>query len=348
MPLPVQPDVTQKPLDPAVNLSRGFAIPSGEASAGNTTNSSTGTGTQRQGASNGASLTSDAAAEAARQEKLGAVLVNLGGATEEQVFGSRSGPVMQAYREHRVPDLLVINRRQDDAAANPFVWYQPWTWLSSGQQVSPLRWEHRAAPAGSSSHTTTTTTSGGAPPSPVSVDVSTATSNAAVVDAPLPFLSSAAVAAVAADRKQKRKKAGLPPVVMVPLTDAQVTLLTPLVREDRQKLLASEERIHKVLQGIEDTRYKYLVPSQDLSCERAVHDVVVCYQRQNAVADKKRLVILAGREAEAAKGFSNRLNDEDLDVPIVLFDALACGAKVSALKKCTAAMVASYSDGSLD
>lgn len=343
-----QPEVTTKPVDPLADLNRGISIASPSSSSSSEpsaapASSSNGSNAEPDGGgaaavATGASPSVDPL-EASRQTKLGLLLVELGGVPEERVFGSRDSAAMRAYREHRVPDLLVINRPEDDAAAHPLVWYKPWTWWSAGPQVSPMRWssEPGTGPAAAKETKAIGTE-----------DAATATEATGPVESSESLLLKAADAAVA-ERKKRKKKSGLPPVIMTPLSEDDVQgKLTEQVRQDREKLLTSEERIHKVLQGIEDTRYKYLVPSQELSCERQVLDVVTCYERRNAEAEKKRAAITQKRKEEIAKGFSNQIDDVDVDAPIVLFDALACGAKVEALKKCTAAMVASYSEGEIN
>jgi len=78
--------------------------------------------------------------ELAAVTKLGILLVNTGAADEAKVFGSAGSAVMKAYRSGVISDLVVVNRAEDDAARHPFAWYKPWTWFTSGAQVSPMQW----------------------------------------------------------------------------------------------------------------------------------------------------------------------------------------------------------------
>jgi hypothetical protein len=290
------------------------AAATGSVGANNGDSSSTSISSSSNNNNGGAS-----ADDVERLTKLGVLLVNVGAASEEKVFGVKNSAAMQTYRDHRMSDLLVINRSEDDAAAHPLCWYKPWTWWTSGRQVSPiLRVPASAAStvtAGQSSTSTgaATTTATGA-----------SQTNAAHVET-LP---------AAEPHVKPRKKAGLPTVNMRPLTDDEVAVLTPAVQEDRGKLLKAEEHIHKMLQNIEDTRYRYLVPSRDLHCEAEVVAVVRCYaERQQAAAalKAKNGVAAGGVDGIPAEG------------AVVRSDLLACGPSVQQLKKCAEAMAMAYS-----
>lgn len=302
------PSVTKEPVQPGSNVSKNVEI-----SPENTPNSIS-------------------PEEADRQTKLGILLVNQGVAQESQVFGSNTD-IMKAVRNRQVPDLLVINRPQDDAHLDLAKWYKPWTWFKGAPRVSPMQW---SAP----------------PPVPPPAPPPARVEEGSQTDAD-PDVAEALPLPPAPERKAEpeappapKKRSGLPPVVLEPLSDSAVASLAPAVRADRDKLLKAEANVHQILQGIEDTRYKYLVPSTELSCEAEVVEVVKCYAVENANAAKKRAAILREREDELAKGYSNRIDENGyLDKPIILFDALNCGPKVKKLKQCTEKMLKDYSDG---
>lgn len=287
-----------------------------------------------------------AAEELRRRTALGTLLVNMGAAPEEKVFGAAGSPAMQAYREHRMQELLVIHRPQDDAAAHPVSWYKPWTWWTGGAQVSPIVREvhhhHRVAGSGpttapaQTSDTTQTEQDAAAPAA------AAAAGGAAIPADVLPAQETAKATA-----QPKRKRKGLPTVNMRPLTDDEVASLTPAVRAEREKLLRSEEHIHKTLQGIEDTRYRYLVPSRDLKCEAEVAAVVRCYAERNhtsaAAAAQTGSESNSGSGASSSKvGVAARRGGAE-ERPLVRADLLACGPHVQRLKTCAETMVMKYS-----
>lgn len=301
------PSVTKEPAQPGSNVKKSVEI-----SPDNTPNSIS-------------------PEEADRQTKLGIFLVNNGVADESQVFGANTN-IMKAVRSRQVPDLLVINRPQDDKTHNPVKWYKPWTWFFGGPRVSPMQWS-------------------GAPPLPPPPPQRTEEGSQTDADPDLGEETDSMPPPVIKKPEPDappppKKRSGLPPVIMEPLSDSAVANLTPAVRADRDKLLKAEANVHKILQGIEDTRYKYLVPSTELSCEAEVVEVVKCYAIENANAAQKKAAILKEREDELAKGYSNRIDEDGyLDKPIIVFDALNCGPKVRKLKQCTEKMLKDYSDG---
>ncbi|KAK7198040.1 hypothetical protein NESM_000759600 [Novymonas esmeraldas] len=246
-------------------------------------------------AGSAAAAVPDAAADAElrRRIDLGVLLVNMGAATEERVFGMQDSAAMHAYRERRVRELLVVNRRQDDAAAHPLVWFKPWTWWRSGPQVSPMQWGVYPHPAGSTGGSDAATSTAATPPSPPADGG---------VEAPAPTAPPA-----------RRRRKGLPAVDTRALTSDEVSALTAAVRDERAALLRGEEDIHAALHGVEDRRYRYLVPSRDVKCEKQVVEVLRCYT-----------------EHTATEG-------------VVRGDLLACGPHVSRLRTCAEAMVAQYS-----
>lgn len=276
--------------------------------------------------------------EVARQVKLAALLVKLGAAKEENVFGSAQSELMKTFRDGRAADLLVVNRREDEADRHPFDWYNPATWLSSGVQVSQMTWGITPQPI-YILHPEMPTPRPSAPSATDSVE-------AAAVAASVSGDITTRLAADGSSLRVQKLKSGLPPVVMKPLPVSEVDALTPAVFGDREKLLKSEEAIHTRLQGIEDTRYRYLVPSIDMACETELTAVVKCYHKYNAVADAKRAARRVECAAEVDKRYSNKVvGAGDLGVPLVALDVLACGPVVSALKKCTAEMVRGSSQG---
>lgn len=354
-----QPTLTPTPIDPSADRSKRLGIsstfPTEDASSASDGNSSRGVNRL-----SGAPLSE---AERERQARLGALLVNLDAAKEEEVFGPSGAEVMRVYREHRAPDLLVINRREDDASQHPICWYKPWTWWTGGAQVSPMIWEDtgRSLPPlpSNDAHPTETTVEKEVPRQAVGKEVFTQTMETnepvpeVAVETPPPVVLTELAVQIATEEAERlnrsgayaQKKRGVPPVSMLPLTEEQLNLLTPTVREDRVKMLKAEENIHKTLQGIEDTRYKYLVPSTDIACEREVAEVTLCYARENAAAAAEKASRQQARAAEVAKGYSNQVEDEGVEKPIVLFNVLRCGPKVAAMKACTERMLSTYSDG---
>ncbi|CBZ23126.1 conserved hypothetical protein [Leishmania mexicana MHOM/GT/2001/U1103] len=264
--------------------------------------------------------------ELKRLTALGALLVNMGAASEEKIFGMKDSAPMLAYRQNRMHELLVINRPQDDAAAHMFIWYKPWTWWSSGAQVSPIV-KRMLTEEGSASAPRTT-----APP-----QTSGSTQTEADVVAPPPPPD--AVESKAAPSKRKK---GLPPVDMRALTDEEVDALTPAVRDERAKLLRSEKHIHETLQGMEDTRYRYLVPSRDLKCEAEVMAVVRCYAERNE-AKAASLAAEGGRAPSGAAAASHNGPSGGGEKATVRADLLACGLHVQRLKVCAESMVMQYS-----
>ncbi|KPA73811.1 putative mitochondrial hypothetical protein [Leptomonas pyrrhocoris] len=287
------------------------------------------------GAENGSGGSGMSPQDDERRTKLGVLLVNLGAASEEKVFGRKGSAAMQAYRDGNMTDLLVIHRPTDDAAAHPFHWYNPWTWWSSGPQVSPLV---RVPAAGSAS-------SGGPPSGSAETATVTAAVNSVVgatqadeTDVPPP------PPAVEPTVKPKKKK-GLPTVDMRPLKDDEVAALTPAVQDDRAKLLKTEAHLHTALQNIEDTRYRYLVPSRELHCEAEVAAVVRCYsERHEAFA----AATAAALKAQSAAEPSECVHAPATANPVVRADLLACGPDVQRLKRCAEAVAMTYShDGEL-
>ncbi|RNF27427.1 uncharacterized protein Tco025E_00357 [Trypanosoma conorhini] len=234
--------------------------------------------------------------ERERQIKLGLLVVRLGGAKENNVFGARGLTVPPR-------DLLVIHRPEDDAAARrPFKWYDPISWFLSGPRPSPMTWSASSAVKKSS------------PPTAAASVVADASVAAAVATA------TAATSATA------RKKRPLPPVDMHPLKDAAT--LEPAVGEERAKLLKDEASVHSVLDRIEEARYAYLVPSQELRCEAEVMSVLQCYMNGNAAA---------GVRAAAAEAPSPTALPAAAGV-------LQCGPVVALLRRCAEKMVVSYSE----
>lgn len=150
-----------------------------------------------------------------------------------------------------------------------------------------------------------------------------------------------------------KTKLGTPSVNTAPLTEQQAAQLTANVRADRDKLLAAEQHVHDVLQGLEDTRFKYLVPSADLPCDREVEAVVKCYVAKNAEAENRREAVRKRLQAEMRRDYMKADYPLSLaekkgsagvaDVPIVAFDALQCGPQVKQLRLCTDRMLEAYS-----
>ncbi|KAG5488211.1 hypothetical protein LSCM4_08191 [Leishmania orientalis] len=265
--------------------------------------------------------------EMKRLTTLGTLLVNMGAASEEKVFGMKDSAPMLAYRDHRMHDLLIINRPQDDAAAHPFIWYRPWTWWSSGARVSPLVVWRKPAPEERAREPVM------AAPPVIAASTQTERDRASPPSSDLGEPKAAP--------PPKRKK-GLPVVDMRALTDEEVDALTPSVRDERAKLLRSEKHIHETLQGMEDTRYRYLVPSRDLKCEAEVLDVVRCYAERNQATAAS----LAAEGGDAPPGATAALHNEASDVgekTVVRADLLACGPQVQRLRVCAESMVMKYS-----
>ncbi|EPY36790.1 hypothetical protein AGDE_00007 [Angomonas deanei] len=250
--------------------------------------------------------------EVERQKKLGAFIVQNNIASAEKVFGT---PSMRSP-----PDLLLINRSNEDALRHPKVWYKPWTWFTGGQQVGALQWSERH----------------GAPEPFPAVRRPEA--------APAPIEE---VEPEVEPRKVIKKKSGLPPVRMEIMKESEVQTLTPKVKEERDMLRQSEARIHQLLQGIEDTRYRYLIPSQDLKCEKEVTRVLRCYEKENEKALQKKHEIMRQREKELMSGVSNQVHSTvDLEKPVITTDVLNCAGLVKQLKTCTSKMVETYSANS--
>ncbi|TPP42988.1 hypothetical protein CGC20_35390 [Leishmania donovani] len=244
------------------------------------------------GNSHAPASTAESSEELKRLTALGTLLVNMGAASEEKIFGVKDSAPMLAYRQNRLHELLVINRPQDDAAAHMFIWYKPWTWWSSGAQVSPIVVKRMLTEEGSADAPRTT-----APPQ-------TPGSTQTEAD--------------------------------------EVDALTPAVRDERAKLLLSEKHIHETLQGMEDTRYRYLVPSHDLKCEAEVMDVVRCYAERNQ-AKAASLAAEGGRAPPGAAATSHNRLSGGGEKAVVRADLLACGPHVQRLKTCAESMVMQYS-----
>lgn len=276
-------------------------------------------------------------AELDQLAKLGAVLVNLGVTSDEAVFGSSSRRPMN--------DLVVIHRLQDEALRHPFDWRRPWSWVLSGAQVSPIVWRRYVdvplpppsapAPAAAASADVSVATSTEASPSVVSTETQTIETG-----------ERKTVAAAAAAAVVKRKRSGLPNVDMRPLTDAEVAALSENVRVARSKLLKSEESTHEALQGIEDTRYRYLVPSMELQCEAEVMAVLRCYKEKNAeVAAASNA---ANSTKDSASSSHSKRNPTEPMAPVIASELLACSGVVEQLSKCTRQMAHRYAlDGTI-
>ncbi|AAQ15751.1 uncharacterized protein TEOVI_000539800 [Trypanosoma equiperdum] len=245
--------------------------------------------------------------EVERQVKLGLLLVQLGAAKENQIFGPRG--LMTPPR-----DLLVINRYEDSKEARrPFKWYDPISWFLSGPKPSPMFWspspfrneeQERAV-------TTSPTAASGTAAATQTPEIGPATSLAPAV----------------------KKIRAIPPVDMRPLGDD--VHLEAAVRLDREKLLKDEETLHKMLNGVEDTRHAYLVPAQELQCEDEVLAVVQCYEKH-----------VSAIQAASGSGMSNsgKILSEGaaLELPVIA-DVLQCGPVVSLLRRCAEGVVGAYS-----
>ncbi|KEG07135.1 hypothetical protein DQ04_10781020 [Trypanosoma grayi] len=260
--------------------------------------------------------------ERERQIKLGLLLVRLGAATENSVFGARGLSVPPR-------DLLLIHRPEDDEdPRRPFKWYNPLSWFLSGPRPSPLRW--------SSSETPIKTKTAAAARAATRTTITTTTA-ASVIEA----ADAATSAAAAASEKVKKKKVRpLPVVNMQPLRDDSV--LEPAVREERTKLFKDEEEVHRVLDRIEETRYNYLVPSQELRCEDAVIAVAQCYDKCNAVAQSRATTAAAIPTTPAAAVAEGKLFS-NAALPAAA-EALQCGPVVALLKRCAEGVAAAYSE----
>ncbi|CAG9567218.1 conserved hypothetical protein [Leishmania major strain Friedlin] len=279
------------------------------------------------GNSHAPASTAEFSEELKRLTALGTLLVNMGAASEEKIFGVKDSAPMLAYRQNRMHELLVINRPQDDAAVHMFIWYKPWTWWSSGAQVSPIVVKRMLTEEGNAGEPRTTV--------PPQTTGSTQTEADVVAPPPPPD----AVEPKAAPLKRKK---GLPAVDMRALTDEEVDALTPAVRDERSKLLLSEKHIHGTLQGMEDTRYRYLVPSRDLKCETEVMNVVRCYTERNQ-AKAASLAAEGGRAPPGAAAASHNRPSGGGEKTVVRADLLACGPHVRRLKVCAESMVMQYS-----
>ncbi|CAJ1005366.1 hypothetical protein Q4I28_000686 [Leishmania naiffi] len=261
-----------------------------------------------------------------RLTALGTLLVNMGATSEEKVFGMKDSAPMLAYRANRMRELLVINRPQDDAAAHPFIWHKPWTWWSSGAQVSPIAVRRES-----------TQEEGASAPGATSRPQRTgSTQTEADVVAPPP---PDAVAPKAAPPKRKK---GLPAVDIRALTDEEAEALTPAVRDERAKLLRSEMRIHELLQGLESTRYRYLAPSHDFKCEAEVMAVIRCYAERNQARAASLAAEGGGAPPGTAAASHNGVSGGG-EKAVVRADLLACGPHVKHLKVCAESMVMKYS-----
>lgn len=65
------------------------------------------------------------------------------------------------------------------------------------------------------------------------------------------------------------------------VSDDVLSRLEAAAKEERRKLLGMEENIHGMLETIERTKHKFLVPARELKCEREIGAVVSCYERLN-------------------------------------------------------------------
>lgn len=309
-----------------------------DPATGSSSSSSPGTDTSANTKHTSNTTNTTPAVSAHEQEqltKLGVLLVNVGAASEEKVFGVKGSRAMQSYQNHAMTDLLVINRHEDDAAAHPFLWYKPWTWWRSGPQVSPIVrvpaltppvYSHGSAASLDSSHAVPTS------------DGTTQTDLGEDEALPPPPPAAATPPAV----KAKRKK-GLPTVDMRPLTDDEVAALTPAVQEDRAKVMKAEEHIHAALQNIEDTRYRYLVPARDLHCEAEVVAVVRCYAERHQAAASRHAAAAASSSAADNAAAAKTTSAAAAAAPVVRADLLACGPDVRQLKACAEKMAMAYS-----
>ncbi|KAH9593268.1 hypothetical protein LSM04_004906 [Trypanosoma melophagium] len=257
--------------------------------------------------------------ERERQIKLGLLLVRLGAAKENHVFGARGLTVPPR-------DLLVIHRPEDDAQMRrPFRWYNPISWFLSGPRPSPLRWSTTAGTITTSPKPNITTTG-------TTTTTTTTTAAAAAAEA---------AAEAASMAKLKRKTRPLPTVRMEQLKDD--TVLESAVREDREKLISAGKALHSTLDSIEETRYAYLVPSYELECEDEVLSVVKCYEKYNTAAHNQRLE--KTKTADASSSSSSLTLSMELPVEA---DVLQCGPVVALLRKCAEGMVAAYSEANGD
>lgn len=241
--------------------------------------------------------------ERERQVKLGLLLVRLGAANENSVFGPRGLMVPP-------PDLLVIHRPEDDVQPQgSFKWYNPLSWFFIGSRTSPMVWGLTAPPPANTREDALT---------PPATSMATAAATTETVTAP-----------PTAKTKATRTRS-LPVVNMQPLRDEES--LEPAVREERARLQKDSDEVHRVLDGIEDTRYTYLVPSQEIRCEEEVVSVVRCYEKHNAMT--------------RGQLFSGDMTS--LTALPAVADVLQCGPVVALLKQCAEGMVVAYnkSDGS--
>ncbi|CCW62867.1 unnamed protein product [Phytomonas sp. EM1] len=280
--------------------------------------------------------------EAARREKLGILLVQLGVASEEAIFGSHNSETMRDFREHRIPDLLRIPPQPGpDICTRAFL--KLWKW------VAP-RWQMGRARARSKS-----------PPVAAHFSVNTARAEEEEKgennkqkekeeEEEVDFAEEAAkgwgegpLGNAPILSHTRRKRSALPQLTLKPLSDDEVDSLTPAARKDREVVLQEEVQIHKLLQSIEDTRYRYLVPSREMICEPQVMAVAKCYEEKNASAQKKRAAMKKQLEMNARRRVKKNVEGEETEAPIVVFDVLACAKVVEELKTCTARMVEAYS-----
>lgn len=321
------------------------------------------------------------AEERDRQEKLGIVLVNLNAASEKDVFGSANSKTYAKYKQRQMPDLLVVHRPEDEAARHPFVWYNPVSWFTYGPRVSPIVWDKTTSPSQAQQQQQqpgAAAVVGGAEGQPqelkkpkaeamtqtVEGEGADAAAAAAAAEVDMTGIDGALAAAQKASSNssnKRRLKSGLPAVVMEPLSDKFVRRhLTDAVVEDRNKIIKGEAAIHATLDAIEQTRFKYLVPSPELQCEREVARVHQCYETKNKEAAVARHVLAKeAEEREALRAQGVPLGDTYLstggsaggmhelfpNTPCVMSHVLDCFPAVESLRVCAEAVVQKYSEG---
>ncbi|CCW70433.1 unnamed protein product [Phytomonas sp. Hart1] len=291
--------------------------------------------TQR-GETNAAAISND---ELLRREKLGILLVQLGVASEEKIFGRFNSEAMRDFQQGRISDLIYIPPSQE-RGGDLGRWFRPWRWFSLPAvprgKAAVARWVSNAAQNEMESEWNN---------NKKQKTTSTPKEEMSELDSPR------AVSSVEEERwgealssEGRRKRSALPPVHFKILQEDEVDSLTPSAKSDREVLLNEEAQLHKLLQGIEDMRRRYFVSSDEMRCKSQVLAVVKCYEEANASARKKREAMQKQIARNRTNGF-RKINDADEEetASIVVFDVLACGNVVEELRTCTALMVKTYS-----
>lgn len=137
----------------------------------------------------------------------------------------------------------------------------------------------------------------------------------------------------AADEKTEKRRTGLPPVVMEPLTPTKVEALHPDVKMKREEILNAEKKIHLTLENVETGRNQYLSTtnmSRQHYCEKELERVVKCMKKANQTslerikafkASQGEMLVAASETPASGVAFARNWNSVNSRDPANCFPA---------------------------